>query len=249
MSVIFKKNKKKTSSECTPKSELIQYQKPYNSTVDFYKFLSKLNLFNKNIKNIIDIGTGIGSNLQYFSKQQKKINFLGTDYQSSRIDTAKKLNKNPKIKFQRLNILKSVETLKNKFEGLTCIHTICCFKKIEKVITNMCKINPKWIAINSLFFDGDLDVLIHIRDHSNQIKDSNPNGDFNIFSLSRTEDIFKKNGYEIVAKKPFFSKKKIKQTEKGKRGSYTMKTEIHNHTTFSGPVHLPWYFVIAKKIT
>ena len=30
--------------------------------------------------------------------------------------------------------------------------------------------------------------------------------------------------------------------------SDTIKTEIHRYTTFSGPVHLPWHFVVAKKI-
>jgi len=241
------KNFLQTGSKYKPKSEIIQFKKPYNSTIAFYKLMSDLNLFKKDIKNIIDIGTGIGSNLQYFSKREKEINFLGTDYQSSRISLAKKLNKNHKIKFKKFNILESITDFKNKFDGLICIHTLCCFKKIDKVIDNMCGIKPKWIAINSLFFDGDLDVLIHIRDHKNKkVNDDNPNADFNIFSLAKIEKFFKKNGYKIIIKKPYFPNKAIKKRGK-ERGSYTIKTEIHKNTTFSGPVHLPWYFVIAKK--
>ena len=96
----------------------------------------------------------------------------------------------------------------------------------------MCGIKPKWIAINSLFFDGDLDVLIHIRDHNNKkVADNNPNGDFNIFSLTKTEEIFKKNGYKIITKKPYFPNKAIKKPGK-KRGSYTIKTETNKNTTF-----------------
>ena len=112
----------------------------------------------------------------------------------------------------------------------------------------MCKFKPKWIAINSLFFDGNLDVLIHIRDHENKkIHDKNPNADFNIFSLKKTEEIFRRNGYKLIIKKQYFPEKAIKKIGK-KRGSYTIKTEINKYTTFSGPVHLPWYFVVAKKI-
>jgi ubiquinone/menaquinone biosynthesis C-methylase UbiE len=231
-------------------SEVTQFTKPYESTIAFQKLLSKLNLLNKKTKNIIDIGTGIGSNLQYFSSKNKNIKFLGTDYEVSRLKKGEKLNTNPKIKFKKLNILKSVKSFQNKFDGLISIHTLCCFKELDVVIKNFCKIKPKWIAINSLFFDGPLDVLIHIRDHENKkIKDDNPNSDFNIFSLTKIEEIFKKNGYKIIKKNPYFPKQKIKGLNKGKRGSYTIKTDMHKNTTFSGPVYLPWYFVVAKKVS
>lgn len=230
-------------------SELTQFYKPYDSTIAFHKLLLELNLLTKNTKNIIDIGTGIGSNLQYFASKNKSINFLGTDYETGRIKKGQKLNTNPKIKFKKLNILKSVKLFQNKFDGLICIHTLCCFKKLDIVIKNFCKIKPKWIAINSLFFDGDLDVLIHIRDYQNKkLKDNNPNSDFNIFSLKKIKEVFNKNGYKMVCKRPYFPIKKIKKVGKGKRGSYTLKTEIHKHSTFSGPVYLPWHFVVAKKI-
>ena len=230
-------------------AEIVQFDKPYQSTIVFHKLLTKLNLLNKNTKSIIDIGKGIGSNLHFFSSKNKDISFLGIDYQASRLRMAEKRNTNPKIKFKLLNILKSVKLLQNKFDGLICIHALCCFKELDVVIKNFCKIKPKWIAINSLFFDGNLDVLIHIRDNQNKrLRDKNPDGDFNIFSLSKVEKIFRKNGYKIISKDPYFPKKKIKKLESGKNGSYTIKTEIHRRTTFSGPVYLPWHFVVAKKI-
>ena len=230
-------------------SEITQLKKPYDSTIAFYKLLLKLNFLNKNTKNIIDIGTGIGANLHFFSSKNKNINFLGTDYEVSKIQKARRLNTNLKIKFKKLNILKSVKSFQNKFDGLICIHTLCCFRDLDIVLKNFCKIRPNWIAINSLFFDGDLDVLIHIRDNKNKkLKDNNPNGDFNIFSIKKAKDIFKKNGYKIVSKNPYFPIRKINKLEKGKRGSYTIKTEFNKYTTFSGPVHLPWHFIVAKKI-
>ena len=230
-------------------SELSQFYKPYESTIAFHKLLLKLNLINKQTKSIIDIGTGIGSNLHFLSSKNKNIKFLGTDHEAKRIKIGQRLNKNKNIMLKKHDILKSVKSLQNKFDGLICIHTLCCFKELKTVLTNFCKIRPKWIAINSLFFDGELDVLIHIRDHQNKkIRDNNPNSDFNIFSLSKTKQIFKKNGYKIIRKDPYFPKKKINKLKKGKRGSYTIKTEFHRNTTFSGPVHLPWHFVIAKKI-
>ena len=144
------KHSKTIKTNYIPKSELNQFKKPYNSTIAFYNLLSKLKLFNKNTKRIIDVGTGIGSNLQYFSNQQKNISFLGTDYQSHLIKLAKKLNKNNRIKFRRLNILKNISPLRDQFDGLLFMHFVV-LKELDKVIKNMYGIKPRWIAINSLF--------------------------------------------------------------------------------------------------
>ena len=51
----------------------------------------------------------------------------------------------------------------------------------------MFRLKPNWIAINSLFYDGPLDVLIHIRDHESNIKDDNIQ--ILIFSLSNLRNI------------------------------------------------------------
>ena len=90
-------------------SELIQLYKPYESTKAFYNQIQKSKLLNRKTKSIIDIGTGIGSNLQYFSKKNKTIKFLGLDYQSDRIKFGRKINKNSNISLKRFNILKSVK--------------------------------------------------------------------------------------------------------------------------------------------
>ena len=59
--------------------------------------------------------------------------------------------------------------------------------------------------------------MIHIRDHNNKkINDKNPNADFNIFSLTKTEKIFKKNGYNLIVKRPYFPDKPIKKHGKKK---------------------------------
>tara|TARA_B100000795_G_C22712430_1_gene404098 strand:+ start:97 stop:792 length:696 start_codon:yes stop_codon:yes gene_type:complete len=229
-------------------SELLQLKKPYESTIAFYKVLLKLNCLNKDTKNIIDIGAGRGPTAKYLISKTKNINFLCVDYQKKCIKEGAKLNKSSRIKFKILDILKSVKSVQNKFDGLTAVHSLCCFKKLDVVIKNMCKIKPKWIAINSLFYRGNLDVMIHMIDYNNKDSNKYPNGDFNIFSIVKLKEIFKKNGYKVSYIKPYFPKNKIKKLENSGRGSFTMKTDLHPNTTFSGPVYLPWYFVVAKKI-
>jgi SAM-dependent methyltransferase len=238
---------KKHQSLMKKNTEKKQLSKPYQSTIQFEKFLIDNIIFKKNIKKILDIGCGIGANIKHFSKKFPDINFTGWDYSKSQISTAKKINKNPRVTFNLQDIYK-IKKKKYDYDLVFSVHTFCVFKSIESPIKNLAKMSPKWIAINSLFYDGPLDVLIHIRDLENdKIKDDNPDADFNIHSLSNSINIFKRYGYKVVKIKKFYPSSKLKKKSNG-RGSYTAKTEFNKNTVFTGPVHLPWYFILAKKI-
>ncbi len=234
-------------------SEIKQYKKVYQSTLEFNKFLE---VKFKNSKTIIDSGCGQGGTLSFYAKKYRHLKIYGIDYRSENIITSKKYFKKFKIdknvKFKKVNLLKKIndKDLRNP-DGIISERTFCTFRNIEKPLGNLIKLNPKWIGLNSLFFEGEMDVLIHIRDRKNnhyQLKDSNPDGDFNIFSLNNLKNFLKTVNYRITKIKPFFPKKKLKRKNKNHRGTYTIKTEFNDKTCFSGPVHLPWYFILIEKI-
>ena len=231
------------------KKEIYQLKNIYESTTEFEKFINKNNGFS-GIKNILDAGCGIGANSYYLSRKHPLIKITGGDYRKDNILNAQKIlskKKYPNIEFMKYDILKPSANLKNRFEGIICVHTFCCFKNSKPVIDKLCKLKPKWIAINSLFYNGPLDILIHIRDSNKGLKDKNPDGDFNMFSIPQIKNEFLQNGYKINFT-PFFPKKKLKQPVDKSRGSYTIKTEFNKNTIFSGPVYLPWHFIFARKI-
>jgi SAM-dependent methyltransferase len=234
-----------------PLSEISQYYKPYFSTLSFEKFIQN-NIFNS--KKIIDLGCGTGGQLSYFSKRHPDVNFVGTDYNKHLIKFAKKTYSKLKInntKFFFTNILdKKINPQLLNADGFISNHVFCTFKDIKYPLNFIFKHNPKWVAINSLFYNGPLDVLTHIRSYKKNksiIKDSNPDGDFNIFSIPILKEIIK-NKYKIVKIEQHFPKKKIKKIS-NKRSSYTIMTEINKNTVFSGPVYLPWHFILLEKLT
>tara|TARA_B100000674_G_C37842422_1_gene915985 strand:- start:581 stop:1288 length:708 start_codon:yes stop_codon:yes gene_type:complete len=233
-------------------SELKQYKNIYQSTLEFDNFL-KVKL--KNSKKLIDIGCGKGGTLSFYAKKYKKLKIYGIDYRSKNINASRKYFRKFKIdknvKFQKVNILKNINNkdLKNP-DGIISQKTFNTFDNIEKPLNNLIKLKPKWIGLNSLFFKGKMDVLIHIRDRENkyyELKDNDPDGDFNIFSISNLKKYLKTTNYKITKIKPFFPKKKLRKIGDN-RGTYTIKTEFSDRTCFSGPVYLPWYFVLIEKI-
>ena len=68
-----------------------------------------------------------------------------------------------------------------------------------------------------------------------------------IYFLTKIKKQFLKHGYKIKFI-PFYPKKKLDMPKDRSRGSYTMVTALNKKTVFTGPVHLPWYFVFAKRI-
>jgi hypothetical protein len=234
-------------------SEFAQFTKTYQSTVEFNKFLSKY-LYNSN--NVLDIGTGIGGTLSFYTKRYKNTHFIGIDHRKKYVNQArtifKKLKIDENVTFERVDVLKNINDKNlNKIDGIISEKTFCTFKNIEKPIKNLIKLKPNWIGINSLFFDGYMDILIHQRQISSlNLKplnqDNIPDGDFNIHSLKKLIHIIKPYGYKVSKYKLFFPNKKIK-SNRSKFGTYTMKTEFDKNTCFSGPVHLPWYFVLIEK--
>lgn len=231
------------------KSEVPQLETPYFSTVAFCDFI----LNNRGLADgtsVLDIGTGIGANLHYFNRRCPNVKFTGADNNAQKIDEARQLadlRELNDISFETLDWFALPSEYCNRFDGIINIHTLCCFKHVDVAIEALCKLEPKWVAFNSLFWPGDLDVMIHIRDHNNSyLTDGNPEGDFNIFSLNRLAAVFNRQGYDVVAE-PFFPPEPIPRKTSVDRGTYTIKTEMHDRTQFSGPVHLPWHFVFATK--
>ena len=76
------------------KPEIKQYKNPYFSTIEFFNFLIQNKVLNNATKSqkICDIGCGIGSNIDYFSKKLTNDKFIGIDRDKEKILLAKKIN-------------------------------------------------------------------------------------------------------------------------------------------------------------
>ena len=229
--------------------ELKQYSKPYFSTIQFEEFLNKEL---SKCQTIIDIGCYTGGTLSYYCKKYNNIEFIGIDYDPNFIKDAKKYHQKNNIKNSSFYVMDLInDNFEKKFHslkkpiGIISEKTFCTFKRIDKITKKIMNLNCEFLAINSLFYNGDIDALIHIREPGDK-SDNDPNGDLNIHSLNKFRNYLNKNNYTIRKVKDFFPPKKILSKNNG-RGTYTMKTEISDYTMFSGPIFLPWKFVLIKN--
>jgi hypothetical protein len=177
--------------------------------------------------------------------------FIGIDYNEKVIDWGSeylnKININ-NLYLEHGDWYNIPNNYKDMFDGIFSIHSFCTLKKIDKALDALLNLNPNWIGLNSLFYEGPCDVLIHIRDYTRpEITDEYPDADFNIFSLYKLQEYFDDHGFKEFHYKKFKIPFDIDRPLNKGRGTYTVKTKFDDHAQFSGPVYLPWYFIIAKK--
>jgi SAM-dependent methyltransferase len=223
------------------------------STLELNSLLNNLISLHKT-NTIFDLGCGIGAQSMFLSKNFPAVQFIGLDYNSSHVDFARNRVSDEKIanlRFEEFDILKPVLSGLKKVQqgnsGLVSVHTLCCFKNFEPFFNTVLRFNPKWFVCNSLFYEGPLEVLIHMRDFNSPSPDGSPDSDFNIFSKERVKSHLENFGYKVKYS-DFYPESQLPRPSDNKRGTYTISTDFHPRTQFSGPVHLPWSFLIATKL-
>lgn len=227
-----------------------QFKTPYRSTVHFCNFLKSQGLLlSQDRKDILDIGSGEGANISYLATKFPKSNFTGMDINKTLIKKGnvmfKKLNQQ-NCKLEEGDLYNFNKKYKNAFDGIISLQTLSWLPSYQQPLTQMIKLNPKWLAISSLFYDGFIECEIKVREYK-QSKKKYKESFYNVYSLKLVEDFFKKNGYRKFIFTPFTIDIDVYNNKDGRMGTYTVKMENGSRIQISGPLLMNWYFIAAIK--
>ena len=226
-----------------------QLKNPYESTISFFNFLNKrVGLKNKKI---VDLACGNGANLFYLKKHYDISKSYGIDQNITLLNKAKnylKKNNIENLNFIRGNIqnYNSKNLSKLECDGATCIQTLSVLNDYKKTITFAKKLKAKFICVNSLFWNGDIDFKISVnflKKNSREIKKINH---YNIYSINHYKNFLKNAGYNKSYVFKFKNKNYLKTKNKNLMGSHTIKLN-GKKATRSGPLIMDWYFILSLK--
>jgi SAM-dependent methyltransferase len=224
-----------------------QITKPKYSTIKFFNFLKKNKCLNASI---LDCACGNGANLIYLKKKYNySKHLLGIDFNKILVKQSKPYLKNLKnLKIEKGNILNINKKYKKKFEGIISLQTLSWLNDYEKAVTEMVKLKPKFIATTSLFWEGLIDFNIKLNYLKNESFKRPSSGYiyYNIYSLKNYVNFLKKQGFKKNIIMKFNIPKQIKQKDKTKMGTYTIKNS-KGLIQMSGPLKMNWYFILSKK--
>jgi ubiquinone/menaquinone biosynthesis C-methylase UbiE len=221
-----------------------QYKETKQSTIAFEKFFrDKIN----HSKKIIDLGCGAGAATSYISELHKETIFKGIDYDQKLVEIGNHYvnNKFSNTSFEQGDIF---NLNKEDCDGVISLQTLSWISEykrpLNQIFTNL---QPNWIGISSLFYEGDISCKIEVNEHIKNRKVF-----YNVYSLPDVQRFCKLHGYKISNQTQFeidiFIEKPL---NKDIMGTYTQKV-VHksevNTLQISGPLLLNWYMVLIEKI-
>lgn len=227
-----------------------QFHEPYRSTVAFCDWLENLGVLEaRTTASILDIGTGKGANIYYMAKRFRAARFTGVDINPEFINEGNKILKNNGVHNQCElkvgDIYRLDSNYVDKVTGVVSYQTLSWLPDYAAPIKEMARLNPRWIALTSLFYDGDVNCKIEIEEYNKSIDEEPKKTFYNIYSLRLIEKLFKNLGYSKFIHTYFEIDIDIPKPNHTIMGTYTEKLANGKRIQISGPLLMNWYFILA----
>ena len=227
-----------------------QFREPYRGTVSVCNWLEKLGFINSDSRlTILDLCSGMGANIYYMSKRYPHSTFLGVDINPDFVKKGNNFFQNNGIKNCRLEV-GDIYDLNAKyignFHGVISFQTLSWLPEFRSPIDVMTKLAPRWIAITSLFYDGQASCTVEVTEYDDSLE---PHRNYfsNIYSLPIVMKYLKSMGYVDPQVKSYEIDIDLPKPNKNIMGTYTEKLESGHKLQISGPLLMPWYFIAARK--
>ena len=229
-----------------------QFVEPYRSTVAFCNWLDSIDVMNPNSSiNILDVGTGKGSNIYYMAQRYKNAKFTGVDINPEFVDEGnaimKAKNVDDRCTLDTGDIYNFDKKYVNKYKGIVCYQTLSWLPDYKEPIKSMAGLGADWIALTSLFFDGDVNCKIELDEYNKGFDAAPKNTFYNVYSLPLIQRFFAAHGYSKLLYAPFEIDIDIPKPDHKIMGTYTEKLQNGHRIQVSGPLLMNWYFVIAIR--
>lgn len=229
-----------------------QFKEPYRSTVKFCDWLEIQGCITPQARlNILDIGAGAGANIYYMNERFPNAKFWGIDINDQLVNLGNYHMENTQKENCKLEVgnLYDLDTkYKNAMDGIISIQTLSWLPDYKTALEKMMDVQPSWIALTSLFFDGKVNCHIEIEDYTIKIDGQSCRDSFyNVYSLDLVRSLFEEHGYEDFRYVPFEIDIDLSKPNTKGMGTYTEKLDDGRRIQLSGPILMPWYFVLAQK--
>lgn len=207
------------------------------------KFLEKLisPFLKTNSLKILDACCGIGHLPYFLSDINPEIEFLGIDQTEYLIDEAKKICNNKKnVQFEAVDVFDFVKNKQKEFDICINWKTLSWISYYTDFMKALFKVTKKHIFLSALFYDGDIDFEIKVREFKKEAGKNGFNLYYNIYSYPQFEKFVKSLGAKNIESFDFEIEKDIPKSSLDVMGTYTEKLQGGKKLQISGAVIMSW---------
>jgi SAM-dependent methyltransferase len=226
-----------------------QYKEPKQYTLECLDIFAKNNL-DLDSELIVDFGCGGGAVTNLFASKFPQIKFLGLDVNPAYIEMAKS-NSAQNATFRVFDLYTDLGGLTDlNIDCLLSFQTLSWLENYNGFLEMIFNTKPKNVLVTSLFYVGDVDANITIRDYSRKMNDIGYRETFyNIYSIPRLNYELSRIGYKIGKALPFEINIDLpKPDNTSGMTTYTVMTEEKKRMQISGPILMSWYTLLIKRV-
>jgi SAM-dependent methyltransferase len=227
---------------------LAQYEHPKHSTVAFCNFLKQVI---DTTGDVIDMGCGAGAATNYFAEHFPDRHFIGIDLSPQLTHIANSNKKFPNISFEQGDWYDLAD--RTMVDGVVSLQTLSWLPEYEAALKAIFKkLRPKWIAMSSLFYDGEVSCKIEVTEHL-----YDRTSFYNVYPLKQLDAFCMRYGYRLTRSTPFKIEVDLarpKNIDIDQMGTYTVAisppngSHLQERLQISGPLLMNWQFIYISKV-
>ncbi len=229
-----------------------QFSSPYQSTIAFRDFLDQSGVIPREAPTeVLDVGAGMGGVIWFLSRHFPHTRFTGLELSAECVERGNtrlaELNSS-NCQLVQGDMFACDPSMVGRFEGIISLATLSWLPEFNPAMECLLRLEPRWVAATSLFYDGPVDATIKTSDYSRPVGESPCTEKFyNVYSLPRVRQFFHERGYAEFHAMPFPISIDLPKPEHGGMGTYTERLADGRRLQISGPVLMNWYMILAEK--
>lgn len=193
---------------------------------------------------ILDACCGLGQVLYFLSKISPRSTFLGVDQTSYLIKEAKVLCQNKKnISFKTMDAYDLPAKYPKEFDISINWKTASWLPYYDQLLKSLIAVTKKHIFISSLFYDGDIDFEIRVREFRKEAGRDDYNAFYNVYSFPHFKEFVYQLGAKDIEAHNFEIDFDIPKSPIDQMGTYTVKLKNNKRLQISGAIVMFWKII------
>ena len=184
---------------------------------------------------LLDAACGIGHLSAILGEMSPTSTFFGVDQTAAFVEEAKKLYaSNAQASFRVMDVEDMPIEFSKAFDVTVCRGVISWIPYYEEFMTALMAVTKDHIFVSSLFYDGDIDFEIRVREFQKEGARDGFNKFYNVYSFSRFKKFLLASGARDVVPFDFNIGIELPRGSADSMGTYTVKLDTGELLQISG---------------
>ena len=226
---------------------LRQFKQPYRSTIALGRFLSDV------LKDFqgqaLDVGCGAGANIFYLAHQFPRLKWTGLDIAGEILYPASRplfVQNQLDVELISGDFFRLRERFQNRrFDLVLSLQTLMTLPAYDQALEELLSVTEGWLVLTTPLTEFNVDVKNEVMDYTWPEGCQGPYY-YSVFGLPRLEAFCQQHGCSRFIVEAFDIDIDLPIQERKGFATYTQTLASGRRLQFTGPVFLPWKFVLAK---